>query len=69
MTHRNEIRSLFRQVFREQKSDEGELLICYAETLLVELSKRDLPRFLEILKDFDISYDLQDILSWWEDNE
>lgn len=68
--HGNEVKDLFHRVFREQASTDGEMLISYVESLLVEMSKHDLPRFLQFLADMEIyGVTMDDLQEWWEENE
>lgn len=65
----NKLTALFRRVFREQKSEEGELLISYAEELIYKMSREDFPAFRRFMQDFGLEVSADDLLEWWEENE
>jgi len=65
----NKLTALFRRVFREQKSEEGELLISYAESLLYKMSREDFPAFRRFLQDFELEVSADDLMEWWEEND
>ena len=67
--HKNAIIQLFRNIYYDQRNEKGELLVSYAISLLMEMSKHDLPRFIKFLEDMEIECDLKDIQEWWEEEE